>query len=256
MSGPRGFIDSGLVNDNETQLVFLEGDMRHCDADEVRRSAICEFAIPLSIKVLRITLCTKRPFPYLYFHSSDFLDASMIGIFVLGQPYAGVNPASGDFPANSGQSSVAVVTVTPVFCDDDVSSSSRGDLDVPLSSLVVDPSKPAPRSKVDIAAPAGEGAVPSRVICEVLSCHLTVLCLKSFLRLMQMTQVPAARKKGAYSTECNAMGDESLSEVGFVVAASVETDVTERLPHIGKIFDLASDNSAQKQGSLRYSLCT
>ena len=38
MSHSRATIDSGLVSGNETQFVFSEGDMRHSDADDVRRA--------------------------------------------------------------------------------------------------------------------------------------------------------------------------------------------------------------------------
>ena len=84
MFAPRGFTDSGLVSDNETQFVFSEENLRHSDADEVRRSAVGEFTIPLSIRLLWTTLCSSRPFPYSYFHSLDYLDASMLGVFDLG----------------------------------------------------------------------------------------------------------------------------------------------------------------------------
>ena len=52
MSDSRGFIDSGLVSGNETQFVFSEGDMRHSDADEVRRTTASEYIIPFLIKLL------------------------------------------------------------------------------------------------------------------------------------------------------------------------------------------------------------
>ena len=52
MSHSCGFIDSSLVSGNKTQFVFSEGDMRHSDADEVRRATASEFIIPFPIKLL------------------------------------------------------------------------------------------------------------------------------------------------------------------------------------------------------------
>ena len=62
MSHSRGFIDSGLVSGNETQFVFSERDMRHSDAENVRRAAVGECITPSSIKFLWITRCMNRPF--------------------------------------------------------------------------------------------------------------------------------------------------------------------------------------------------
>ena len=252
MSAPRGLIDSGLVSGNETQFVFSKEDMLHSDTDDVRRPSVGEFTTPVSKKLLWITHCFSRPFPSLYFHSLNFLDASltMMEMFILEQLHAAVTPSSGELPTNSVQSSVAFVAVPSVSSDDDSFSSCRGDLDAPLPSLVAGPSKPAPLSEVDVAASTGEGVVPS--------CTAVVSFADTALDVIPPshadgTALPPGKKRCKLSWVQWAM---KALVMRVVVEASVGASVTERLPYIGTMFDISSERSAQKRGLVPYSLLT
>ena len=118
------------LSGNETQYLFSEADVRDSETDLFSRPVLGELVFPLSFKLMWNIPLAVRPFLPWYFHSLDFLDASMWG-FVLAAVFTS-SPVS-------GPSAPGIVSLPADLSDIGV---------VPLETLVV-PEDCAPALAVD-----------------------------------------------------------------------------------------------------------
>ena len=123
------------------------------------------------------------------------------------------------------------------------SSSDDDGLDVPLQSLVADPSGPLLADAAANFTSVGGVVASSRTAVVTFAEEVTFDASSSHAG---ETAPPPGEKKPMPALA--AAGDGNTSEAGFVVEGSVEAGASTWLPDISSIFVVADEESSQKRG--------